>query len=285
MIDIHQHLIYGVDDGSKDLEMSLAMARMAAADGVERIVCTPHSNDVYPYQADVINERLAELRDKLRGEIELSLGCDFHITAENVAAATANPHSFSIDGKGYLLIEFPNIALAPGTERVMFELMSAGYKLVITHPERYPFVLRSPHYIAQWMDQGCMLQVTAGALLGKFGPLSEALSLELLDRDWVYFIATDAHNVDWRPPNMKAAFDFVAKRKGVETARRLCVVNPRAAVEGRTLGAQPEPIGLWDGVPLKFRLPGYKPQRRQQPGDSGVPISDGNSFLKRLFGR
>ncbi len=285
MIDIHQHLIYGVDDGSKDLEMSLAMARLAAADGVERIVCSPHSNDVYNYPVDIINERLAELRHNLRGEIELSLACDFHITPENISEAVAKPFSYSIDGKGYLLIEFPNIILAPGTERVMFELMSAGYRLVITHPERYPFVHRSPHYIAQWLDQGCMLQLTAGALTGKFGAQCETLALELLDRDWVQFIATDAHNPDRRPPLMKEAFDFVAQRKGIETARRLCVVNPRSAVEGRPLGAQPEPIGLWNGVPLKFHLPGYKPQRRQMPGDVGLPPSAGKSFLKRFFGR
>jgi protein-tyrosine phosphatase len=283
MIDIHQHLIYGVDDGSRDLEMSLAMARMAAADGVTRIVCTPHSSAAYPFQTDVVNERLAELREALHGEIELSLACDFHITQENVAEAIANPFRYSIDGKRYLLIEFPNLNLSPGTHRVMFELQTAGYRLIVTHPERYPFVHRNPHFIGQWLEQGCMMQVTAGALIGKFGPQCETLAKELLDRNWIHFIATDAHNPDRRPPNLKAAFDYVAKRSGLETARRLCVVNPQAAVEGKPLGAQPEPVGLWDGIPLKFRLPGYKPPRSRTPGLPAELDSSPLGKLKRFF--
>jgi len=268
MIDIHHHLIYEVDDGSPDRETSLAMAREAASEGVTRIVCTPHAKDTMPYIAGLVNERLEELRSLLKGEIELSLGCDFHMSPENVQEARANPLRYSIDGKGYLLIEFANHVIPPGMDDALFALQSVGYTLIVTHPERYPVVQQHPELIAKWMRHDCLIQVTTGALYGRFGPAAEALANELLDRNWIHFIATDAHHPVRRPPNMKRAYDYVANRSGEETARRLFVTNPQAAVEGVPMAEQPEPVGLRDGVPLRFKL----------------GKASGKSFWQRLFG-
>ena len=284
MIDIHHHLIYGVDDGAADLEMLLAMAREAAAEGVTRIVCTPHASDEYPYRDEIIHERLAELRGLLSGVVELSLGCDFHMSGDNVIEAAANPLRYSIDGKGYLLIEFPNMTIPPQMIDAIFRLQSAGYTLIVTHPERYPALQRQPEMLADWMRKGCLVQVTASALYGRFGPMAQAIANELLDRNWIHFLATDAHNPDWRPPHLKKAFGYVTKRCGEETARRLCVTNPLAAVEGAKWPEQPEPVGLWENVPLKIDPKRYGASRKL-PNDKDTPRTGAGGFWDRLFAR
>ena len=284
MIDIHHHLIYGDDDGAADLEMSLAMAREAAAEGVTRIVCSPHASDNFPYRDEIIHERLAELRGLLSGVVELSLGCDFHMSGDNVIEAAAKPLRYSIDGKGYLLIEFPNMTIPPQMIDAIFRLQSAGYTLIVTHPERYPALQRQPEMLADWMRKGCLVQVTASALYGRFGPMAQAIANELLDRNWIHFLATDAHNPDWRPPHLKKAFGYVAKRSGEETARRLCVTNPQAAVEGAKWPAQPEPVGLWENVPLKIDPKRYGASRKP-PNDKNTPRTGAGGFWDRLFAR
>jgi protein-tyrosine phosphatase len=290
MIDIHHHLIYGVDDGSPDLESSLAMARGAAEEGITHIVCTPHASDRYPYQTELIEERFAELREKLSGKVELSLGCDFHLTADNILDAVMHPLRYSIDGKGYLLIEFPSHVIPPSMNEAMFRLQSAGYKLIVTHPERYPAVLRQPDLLAEWLKNGALVQVTAASLYGRFGKAEEAFSNELLERDWIHFIATDAHHPVWRAPHLKHAYEYVTERVGEETAQRLCVTNPRAAVDGAQWPEQPVPKGLWEGEPLKFtaKHSGDRSKSRRSPkdgADGGGEQPGPKGFWRKLFAR
>src|SRR5215475_10347946 len=127
MIDILTHLLHGVDDGSPDLLTSMTMARVAAEEGVTHIVCSPHACNEYPYRAALVEERFAELREKLRDVVCLSLGCEFHMLAENIAEALANPPRYSIDGKGYLLIELPDMIVPPQLLDAAKQLQAAGY--------------------------------------------------------------------------------------------------------------------------------------------------------------
>ncbi len=265
------------------------MAHEAAQEGVTHVVCTPHASDSYPYREALVEARLGELRERLSGVIGLSLGCEFHMSAENIADAKEHPLRYSIGGKGYLLIEFPTCVIPPRMIEVMFELRLAGYRLIVAHPERYPAVHCQPELLAEWMRHECLMQVTAASLYGRFGKIAEDLANELLERTWVHFIATDAHGVTHRPPHLKKAYEYVAQRAGEEAAQRLFIGNPQAAMDGAPMPPQPEPEGLWEGVSLKFDRPRYVTETRRRSA-TPAPAADHPStpaarkgLLARLF--
>ncbi len=248
MIDIHHHLLPGLDDGARDLDTALAMVEAALADGITHVVCTPHASHQFRFDPAVNAERFAMLQDRVRTRFDdaltLGLGCDFHLMYENIEDAQRYPDKYTINGHRYLLVEFPDSAIAPTMSRTFYELALAGMMPIITHPERNPILARQPERMAEWLRGGALIQVTASSLSGRFGPLAERTSHWLLERNWVHFLATDAHNTTSRPPHLRAAHDLVAERYGEETAERLCLRNPRAAFFGEPWPAQPEPVGM-----------------------------------------
>ena len=248
MIDIHHHLLSGFDDGAPDLETSIAMARIAAADGITHVVCTPHANNRYEYDLNAIQAKISELQHELdQGGIALKLGrgCDFHITYENIQQAKADPSHFSVNGLGYLLVEIPDYSLPQGLTDTFYQLQLAGLTPILTHPERNPTLQADLSRMVGWLRGGVLVQVTAGSVLGHMGKAAQKMAHRLLEKRWVHFLATDAHNTTTRPPRMQEAFDLVASKYSPDYAHLLCVSNPLHVLQGKSLPPQPEPAELF----------------------------------------
>jgi len=256
MIDIHHHLLPGLDDGPKEMETSIAMAKMAAADGITHVVATPHANNRYKFNPVEIAQRLSALRATLAGEgVDLTLGsgCDFHLSYENIQDAHRHPEKYSINGKNYLLVELPDFTIAKQMDEAFYELRMTSLEPILTHPERNPVLQKDSARLEEWLRQGILVQVTTSSVLGQMGPVAERMAHRMLANRWVHFLATDAHNVKGRPPKMRAAYDLVAKKYGQPYAERICVENPLAVFEGRPMPRQDEPLKLFDQKPSFFQ--------------------------------
>jgi protein-tyrosine phosphatase len=235
MIDVHCHILPGLDDGPEGIEESLAMAESAIADGITHVVATPHCSNEYSFDY----ARIQQLRERLQNEIgdrlTLATGCDFHLNPENLEALRADGSRFCINQHDYLLVEFNEISIPPSMDDTLHALQLKGLRPIITHPERNGILRRQPERLANWARLGCFVQVTAGSLTGTFGPRAQEDSLCWIGRGIVHFVASDAHNTKRRPLRLQPAYDAVSKQFGDETARALFVENPLAAFEGRDL--------------------------------------------------
>ena len=249
MVDIHHHLVWGLDDGPKDLETSIGMARAAAADGITHVVCTPHANGKFNYDPATIQAKVAELRQHLAEQsipLTLGIGCDFHLSYDNILEAKADPARFSINGLGYLMVELPDYALPAQLNETFYELQLSGLIPVLTHPERNPTLQNDKTRLMEWMRGGMLVQVTADSVIGKMGRTAEKMTHELLEKRWVHFIATDAHDTQRRPPRLSQARDLVAQRYGSDYAESLVTTNPTAAFNGKPFEPVAEPTNLYE---------------------------------------
>ncbi len=235
MIDIHSHLLPGLDDGSKSWDMTLEMCRLAIEDGVTHIVATPHANDTYVYSRDRVRELVAELDNKIGEQLDLSIGCDFHLSFDNIEDATVHPQRYTIAAKQYLLVEFSEYGIPPQVGDGLVRLQAAGMIPIITHPERNGILQQRPDRVLEWVDAGCLVQVTASAVTGAWGAIAKRSALWLLEHDAVHILASDAHNDKHRTPILSEARDAVSKRFGAHAARALVLENPAAIVAGRPL--------------------------------------------------
>lgn len=240
MIDIHCHILPNLDDGAESVEISVAMAEMAVEEGVTHIICTPHSNSRYPFQAELIKQRRDELQARYEGKITFATGCDFHLSFENLQAIRGAPSRYTLNQKNYLLVEFADYSIPPALDQALHDLQLAGLTPVITHPERNPLIRTKPERLFQWLRQGCYAQVTAQSISGKFGRTAQEAAERWLAAGVFHFIASDAHNTSSRPLRLKQTYEHVASEYGEDLAHALLVDNPLAAFEGRPLPCIPE---------------------------------------------
>ncbi|WP_419806409.1 tyrosine-protein phosphatase [Terriglobus sp.] len=250
MVDLHHHLIFGVDDGSPDLETSVAMVQMAAEDGVTHLVATPHANEQFAYDRAAHAQRLQQIRNALPSaiatQIELGLGSDFHLDYDNTVDIGNINKQFAINDGPYLLIELSDTGIPARIDEVLYKMRVVGLVPILTHPERNSTLQRSRGRLREWMKADMLVQVTANSLTGHFGKLAERVAWELMEKQWVHFVSSDAHDLSRRTPRLSAAYEVVRKRMGEDTAERLFLTNPLAVFEGRAMPSQPDPTGVFE---------------------------------------
>ncbi len=245
MVDIHCHILPGLDDGSDSLETSLKMAEMAIADGVTHVIATPHANSHYEFIPELVKARRDEIQARVADRLAVATGCDFHLSFENLTTLRADPKRFTLNETDYLLVEFADFAIPASLDETLHQLQLLGLHPIITHPERNPLIRSQWDRLWGWLRQGCYVQVTAQSITGGFGRRAQHAAELLLDANAVHFVASDAHNVTTRPLRLKPAFDALTESKGEDLARALLEENPRAVLEGRPLLYLPEPSG-WE---------------------------------------
>jgi protein-tyrosine phosphatase len=244
MIDIHSHILWGIDDGPDTLDESLAMLNIAAAAGTTDIVATPHASSAYKFDPETVRSRIDELREYHKGPPSVHFGCDFHLSAPNVEDALLNPTKYTINAGQFLLVELPEMFSQESIGRALALLLREEMIPVITHPERNPVLQRSPEVLDEWMSQGCLIQLTAQSFLGRFGQTAKRSALSYLRTGRAHFVASDAHDVRDRLPRLDIVSDLLRKEVVGLLAQRLLIDHPRAVIENREecidIGSRPK---------------------------------------------
>ncbi len=234
MIDIHTHILPGVDDGSPDLETSLRMARLAVEDGITSVVCTPHMAVEHPFPPGFIGERVAQLAQALQEAgipLQVLPGAEIVLSAELPRYASMGKLPTLGEGSRHLLIELPFVGTPVFAEQVFFELQLAGYTPVIAHPERSNLGLQQPKVLEQLAERGILLQVNVTSLLGREGPHVRRLALKLIRQGTATLIASDAHNAHDRVPVLSSCRRLINRLRKPGLFEALTCDNP-----GRVIG-------------------------------------------------
>jgi protein-tyrosine phosphatase len=207
---------------------------MAAQDGTAHIVATPHANDHYHYDRNYFSRLLQDLQRRIGNTVELSLGCDLHLSFENMQNALQAPQQYSIGDTRYLLIEFSNFSIPQQIDDWLDEMLERGTVPIITHPERNPLLQQNQERVLRWVNLGCGVQVTASALTGSWGTRAQQAAQWLFKHQAVHILASDGHDTVRRPPILSEAGRAVANEFGRDTAQALLEQNPGAVIRNGT---------------------------------------------------
>jgi protein-tyrosine phosphatase len=260
LIDLHTHILPAIDDGSDSLETSLAMARIAVGDGITVMACTPH---IYPglymnHSAGIHAERdkLQTALDTYKIPLRLVVGADAHLVPELLEGLKSGRVP-TINGSKYFLLEPSHHVAPPHFEQSVFETMAAGFQPVLTHPERLVWIEQHYDTFVALAHRGVWMQITAAAVLGKFGKRARYWSERMLDEGLVHILASDAHTTSMRSPRMAEAVERVASRVGQEEALRQVLGRPQAILDNLDPAAVMPPPGLRDGDAHQAKSKGF----------------------------
>ncbi|MGA9313775.1 MAG: CpsB/CapC family capsule biosynthesis tyrosine phosphatase [Solirubrobacteraceae bacterium] len=252
MIDLHTHVLPGIDDGPETIEGSLALARAAVADGTRVMVATPHVNWHHHNNAETIARLTAELNERLSAEgvaLEIRTGAEVAMTrVEDI-----DPHELErlrLGGGPWLLLEPPFTPIVTGLDGVVMALQSTGHRVLLAHPERCPALHREPRIVESLVRGGVLTSVTAGSLAGRFGGQVRRFARHLLEQGLVHNVASDAHDATKRPPCMSADLEEAGF---ANLADWLTLAVPAAILAGEEIPERPEPPALSKRRPQRIR--------------------------------
>lgn len=245
LVDIHCHLLPGVDDGARDLDAALAMARMSVEEGVDTVVVTPHQCGAFEFnRGDDIRRRTAELQGELDARsvpLRVLPGADVRIDDGLIQGLESGDIVSLGDHRRHVLLELPHELYLP-LEPVLDGLERIGVVGVLSHPERNAGILARPRLLRPLVDRGCLMQVTAGSFVGGFGDDSQRLAERMAREGLIHFVSTDGHGPKQRRPRLGHALRAVAKLVGEDAAQRWCSENPRAVADGREVTPGVSPV-------------------------------------------
>jgi len=240
MIDIHAHILPGVDDGPESLDRSLEMLSRGVKDGIRGVVCTSHVLDVLDEKVEEeFIRKFEELKagaEKMGLNVSLWLGSEIHCQARfdmRFKVATFN------NNRKYALLELPLVNYPVNAEDIFFTLRLEGITPILAHPERNTVIMQKPEIVYALIQRGVLMQVNSDSLTGNFGKKVKRVAFQMLDHRMVHFIATDCHSPKNRPMRLSKAYTIVRRRYGEKEAEKLFCRNPYKAVIGEEISSPP----------------------------------------------
>jgi protein-tyrosine phosphatase len=277
MIDLHSHILPGIDDGAADIPVSVAMAKAFVADGVSVVACTPHIlPGLYHNTGPQIRQAVAGLQsvlDQQDVKLRLVTGADNHIVGDFVAGIEAGRLLTLADSR-YVLVEPPHHVAPARMDEFFFGILMAGYVPILTHPERLTWIATQYSTIQKLIQSGVWMQITCGSLTGGFGRTPLYWAERMLDEGCVHVLASDAHDISRRPTCMSRARELAAKRVGETEAQNLVDVRPHGVISNAAPSALPS-------------LPGPRPagtNDRDRPRDGARSSGPTGGIADRLRG-
>jgi len=243
MIDLHSHLLYGVDDGAKDSEMSLKMARQYLENGFTDVVCSPH------YLGEGKSKTVDEIKASFKSlellleengiELNLHLGNEVYISLDLITDLE-NGKYLTINDSKYILIEFPANDIPLYTDDIFYELQIKGYIPIIAHPERNAKIIHDPNVLYKFLNKGVLAQLNLHSLIGLYGERTYKTAKKLLDHNLIQFVGTDSHSDRVRSPKVSDALKKLENVISKDDFVKLTEINPKKVLENESV--EPENI-------------------------------------------
>jgi protein-tyrosine phosphatase len=247
MIDLHCHILHGLDDGAKSLDEAVEMARMAEKDGITTIVATPHlfRGEFTPKDLGIIAKKIEELRyvlDKNNIGMEIFKGAEVHIAHSLMDKIRKKRDHLVVNGSSFMFLEFPAGHVFSGVKELLFELMTEGLRPIIAHPERNYVFMRTPDLLYELVQMGALSQANSGSFNGLYGRRVQEAAFKFLELRFIHFMGSDAHNP--RLPHLwfSDAVKAIEERIGRNAASALVNDNPHAVLNDNELSCLPPPI-------------------------------------------